>query len=155
MQNSLVNLSGKSNAFQPLDQLNEYIVREVKNKMQPYMTESTDDHLRNTVSLVIMFFPELKRRFAEETDAHIFDFHSSSVDEWCDVQRVMEKILDENLMQLGGPKCGANVHVVPDLFMDGISVLADGVVIAKVKECLTNLGPCTMMKSIVRIWPVL
>ena len=41
-------------------------------------------------------------------------------------------------MQMGGPKCGVNFHIVPDLFMDGISVLTDGVVIAKAKACLTK-----------------
>jgi len=45
MENCLVNLSRKRKGFMPLDQLNEYIVQEVKDKMQPYMTEQTDDFL--------------------------------------------------------------------------------------------------------------
>src|SRR5277367_321447 len=56
MDTSLVNLSGKRKGFMPLDQLNEYIVREVKDNMQAYMTEQTDDYLRNKLSLLTMFF---------------------------------------------------------------------------------------------------
>ena len=91
MENCLVNLSGKRNAFMPLDQLNEYVVREVKDKMQPYMTEQTDDYLRNKISLLTMFFWEVRRKFAHETDAEIFNFHSSSIDEWNEIRQVTDK----------------------------------------------------------------
>jgi hypothetical protein len=133
MENCLVNLSGKRNAFMPLDQLNEYIVREVKNKMQPYMTEQTDDYLRNKMSLLTMFFWEVRRKFADETDADIFDFHSSSVDEWNDIRRVVERVLDGELMNKKGRD---ESRTVTDIFMEGIGVMADGETIAKVKKSL-------------------
>src|SRR6266496_5134791 len=98
MENCLVNLSGKRKAFMALDQLNEYIVRDIKDKMQPYMTEQMDDYLRNKMCLLTMFFWDIRRKFADEIDAEIFDFHSSSVDEWNDIRRVTDKILEGDLV---------------------------------------------------------
>src|SRR5271156_1933218 len=87
MENCLVNLSGKRNAFMPLDQLDEYMVWEVKDRMQPYMTEQMDDYLRNKLSLLTMFFWDVRRKCTYETDAQIFDFHSSSVNPWTTIDR--------------------------------------------------------------------
>ena len=138
MDNSLVNLSGKRKAFMPLDQLNEYIVREVKDNMHAYMTEQTDDYLRNKLSLLTMFFWKVRRKFAEETDAHIFDFHSSSVDPWSTIEHVVNKVLEEGLGIPNYERRVSGTREVPDLFRDGIGVIADGEAIAKVKGSLLN-----------------
>ena len=138
MENCLVNLSGKCNAFIPLDQLNEYIVREVKDKMQPYMTEQTDDYLRNKISLLTMFFWEVRRKFAHETDAEIFDFHSSSVDEWNEIRQVTDKILGGGLVNHCNKRVAQRPRMVADLFMEGISVMTDSKIIGKVKKSLLN-----------------
>ena len=62
------------------------------------MTEQTDDYLRNKISLLTMFFWEVRRKFAHETDAEIFDFHSSSIDEWNEIRQVTDKILGGGLV---------------------------------------------------------
>ena len=136
MENCLVNLSGKRKAFMPLDMLNEYIVREVKDKMQPYMTEQTDDYLRNKLSLLTMFFWEIRRKFASETDVDIFDYHSSSVDEYDDIRRVVDKVLSEDLVEVCINRPSRGERMVSDLFIEGIGVMADGQTISKVKESL-------------------
>jgi len=136
MENCLVNLSGKRNAFMPLDQLNEYIVREVKDKMRPYMTEQTDDYLRNKVSLLIMFFWEIRRKFANEADVDIFDFHSSTVDEYDDIRHVTDKTLEGDLMRHCTNRSSKGARVILDLYVEGIGVMADGEIITKVKKSL-------------------
>jgi hypothetical protein len=146
MENALVNLSGKRDGFMALDQLNEYMVREVKNKMQPYMTEQTDDYLRNKLSLLTMFFWEVRRKFADETDADIFDFHSSTVDDWEEIRRVVEKILDGGVMRAHEKKGIDEPRTVTDLFMEGISVLADGETVSKVKKSL--LKPASVFDEV-------
>ena len=136
MENCLVNLSGKRKAFMPLDMLNEYIVREVKDNMQPYMTEQTDDYLWNKLSLLTMFFWEVKRKFAGETDVDIFDFHSSNVDEYNDIRHVTDKVLREGLVKVCVDRPSRGGRMVSDLFVEGIGAMADGETISKVKKSL-------------------
>ena len=62
-----------------LDEFNEYIVREVKEMIANNVTPATDSHLRNTLSLLITLMWDARRKI-DETDANIFDFHSSKVD---------------------------------------------------------------------------
>jgi hypothetical protein len=83
-----------------------------KDKMSACTTEATDNFLRNKVSLALWVFLGVKRRFAEQTDAQIFDFHSSSVDEWKDIRRVVDKVLFQGLMSDGGPVGGGVKRVL-------------------------------------------
>ena len=51
METCLITTSGKENSFVALDEFNEYIVREVKEMIANNVTNATDSHLRNTLSL--------------------------------------------------------------------------------------------------------
>ena len=85
METCLITTSGKENSFVALDEFNEYIVREVKEMIANNVTPATDSHLRNTLSLLITLMWDPRRKIADETDANIFDFHSSKVDSWPDM----------------------------------------------------------------------
>jgi hypothetical protein len=83
-----------------------------------------------------MFFWEVKRKFASETDVDIFDFHSSNVDEYNDIRQVTDKVLGGGLVKVCLDRPSRGGRMVPDLFIEGIGVMADGETISKVKKSL-------------------
>jgi hypothetical protein len=54
MENCLINLSGKSRGFMACDMVNEYVVREVKDLMNPNANSVSDQRLREKISLLVM-----------------------------------------------------------------------------------------------------
>jgi hypothetical protein len=119
-----------------LDEFNEYIVREVKEMIANNVTPATDDHLRNTLSLLVTMMWDARRKVADETDAHIFDYHSSRVDNWCDVKIVADAILKSGILPGGAPVADEETQplAAQDLFMDGLFKLSTTAPIEKLKR---------------------
>ena len=82
-----------------------------------------------------MFFWEVRRKF-NETDVDIFDFHSSTVDEFNDIRQVMDKILERDLMRHCTDRISKRGRMISDLYIEGIGVTVDGETIMKVKKSL-------------------
>ena len=83
-----------------------------------------------------MFFWEVRRKFPNETDVDIFDFHSSTVDVYNDIRQVVDKILEGDLMRHCTDRISKRGRMISDLYVEGIGVMADGETIAKVKKSL-------------------
>ena len=126
METCLVTTSGKENSFVALDEFNEYIVREVKEMIANNVTPATDSHLRNTLSLLITLMWDARRKVADETDANIFDFHSSKVDSWRDIQLIADNILQSGILPgiTQDTMEGETQSPAPDLLMKGMAKLA-------------------------------
>lgn len=140
----MLNLSGKRDGFVTLDMFNEYIVREVKNLIANVVTEETDEHLRNVLSPLVMTFWEIRRKMAEETDANIFDFHSTPVNSWVDIRRIANSILKARLFESPGERDG---FYADDHFIKGIHCLANTVSIEKLKKALIYYEECEIERD--------
>ena len=114
MENCLVNLSGKHKALMSLDLLNKYILQKVKDKMQLYMTEQTDNDLWNKLFLLTMFFWEVKRKFSNETDIDIFDFYLPNVDKYDNIRQVTNKVLRGGLVKVCVDRPSRGGRIVSD-----------------------------------------
>lgn len=100
LQHSLISIMGKSDGFYASDELNEYVVREVKKMMVHNATPETDEHLRETISPQVMFNMELKMKMAEESDAmFIFDYHHQEVDISAEVKTVAMDVLRRDVFR--------------------------------------------------------
>ena len=136
METCLITTSGKENSFVALDEFNEYIVREVKEMIANNVTPATDSHLRNTLSLLITLMWDARRKIADETDANIFDFHSSKVDSWRDIKLIADSILQSGILS------GVTQDIMeegtqspaPDLLMKGMAKLATTEPLNKLKD---------------------
>src|SRR5439155_16323216 len=81
-----------------------------------------------------MFFWEVERKFAGETDVDIFDFHLSNVDKYNDIRHVTDKVLRGGLVKVCIDRLSQGGRMVSDLFVEGVGVMADGETISKVKK---------------------
>jgi len=140
LNNCLVSISGKRDGFYALDELNEYVVREVKNMMVHNATPKTDEHLREVISLQIMFFMRLKIKMAEESDAtFIFDYHHQDVDTSADVDLVAKNCLSRKVFT---HTSGRDVvkKEVPDLLLNGITELSRTTRLMEYKGKVSAMG---------------
>lgn len=140
METCLLTTTGKEQSFMSLDEFNEYIVREVKEMIANNVTPATDNHLRNTLSLLITILRDVRRKVAEETDSHIFDFHSTKVDNWRDTKVIADYIFQAGFLPgdwqyKGGAKSPSSAK---DLFADGQSKLAMTQPIEKLKKAFLD-----------------
>jgi len=83
-----------------------------------------------------MFFWEVRRKFVNETNVDIFDFHSSTIDEYNDIHQVVDKILEGDLMRHCTDRISKRGRMILDLYVEGIGVMVDGETIMKVKKSL-------------------
>ena len=74
-----------------------------------------------------------------ETDVDIFDFHSSTIDEYNDIRQVVDKILEGDLMRHCTDRISKRGRMILDLYIEGIGVMVDGETIMKVKKSLLKL----------------
>ena len=132
-ENALVNLSGKREGFIACDMLNEYVVREIKEMMQPNSTPTGDLFLRTKLSLVVMTFKNLRKRMSELLQIDTMDFHSSKVNPWKDVEVIVNKILAGDIASKWVDREGESCTVVADLFTRGMNELSLGQGIEKLK----------------------
>ena len=109
---------------------------EVKEMIANNVTPATDSHLRNTLSLLITLMWDARRKIADETDANIFDFHSSKVDSWRDIKLIADDILQSGIL------AGVTQDTMeeetqspaPDLLMNGMAKLATTGPLDKLKD---------------------
>ena len=132
-ENALVNLSGKREGFIACDMLNEYVVREIKEMMQPNSTPTGDLFLRTKLSLVVMTFKNLRKRMSELLQIDTMDFHSSKVNPWKDVEVIVNKILAGDIASKWVDREGESCTVVADLFTRGMNELSLGQGIEELK----------------------
>jgi len=140
LKNCLVSISGKRDGFYALDELNEYVVREVKNMMVHNATPKTDEHLREVISLQIMFFMRLKMKMAEESDAtFVFDYHHQDVDTSADVDSVAKNCLSRKVFTRTSGR-DVDKKEVPDLLMNGIGELSRTTRLMEYKAKVAAMG---------------
>jgi hypothetical protein len=133
LENCLVNLSGKKEAFMAVDMLNEYVVREVKTMMSDNVSPENDLFLREKLSLIVMLFRDIRKTMAEQAQSTTNDFHSTKVNPWIVVKRAVVLLLND---QAWVHKAGRGLHeesVASDLFIDGLAALCTGKRVAKLK----------------------
>jgi hypothetical protein len=137
MENALVNLSGKQGGFMALDAWNEHIVKEVKAMIPDNLTATTSAHARNTCSLLIMNFRDIRKRVAEQVEAKIFDHHSSRVSPWKDSAAVANKLLSDKIAErevAADSRGEVLVSSGRNLYFNGLAALASGEGIWKLKN---------------------
>lgn len=137
MENALVNLSGKQGGFMALDAWNEHIVKEVKAMIPDNLTATTSAHARNTCSLLIMNFRDIRKRVAEQVEAKIFDHHSSRVSPWKDAASVANKLLSDKIAErevAADSRGEVLVSSGRNLYFNGLAALASGEGIWKLKN---------------------
>jgi hypothetical protein len=137
-ENALVNLSGKREGFIACDMLNEYVVREIKEMMQPNVTPTGDLFLRTKLSLVVMTFKDLRKRMSELLQINTMDFHSSKVNPWKDIEVVVNKVLAGDIASKWVDREGESCTVVEDLYTRGMIELSKGKGIDKLKASILD-----------------
>jgi len=151
-QNCVVNLSAKHAGFVALDSLNEYLVGEVKGMMGQSVTPETNERLRNVLSLLVFDFKDIKQKMANESHAEIFDFHFIPRTPWHNVRRIARLIVEGRMLVLStGSARGAedmladgleiprsDSYATTDLFVKGITELAETKSITKLKDALAK-----------------
>jgi len=93
----LINLSGKREEFLACDMLNEYVVREVKGMMQPNVTPASDIYLRQSLSLLVMSFRDMRKHFSKQLKSRDMDFHSTKVNPWKDIEVIVNRMLRDGV----------------------------------------------------------
>jgi len=137
METCLLTTTDKAGSFMALDEFNEYIVREVKNMIATNVTPATDNHVRNVLSPLITVFWDVRRKVAEETQANIFDFHSSKVDTWRDNTVLANYILQASFLPGDWVSDGGDKKSpVKDLFNNGQTKLSTTEPITKLRTAL-------------------
>jgi len=146
LNHSLISITGKSDSFYACDELNEYVVREVKKMMVHNATAQTDQHLREVISPQVLFNMQLKMKMAEESNAtYIFDYHHQNVDTSSDLESIAKECLRRKAFRpLSGRGTvraqGALQKEVPDLLMAGLRELSNTKRLAEYKEKVVAMG---------------
>lgn len=100
LNNCLINPSGKAQGFMACDYLCEYVVREVKNMRRHNINDITNEFLNNTIAPQVLFFREVRKKVAEETDAPTYGSHSSPVEKYGEVTSVVRHLLRDGVARL-------------------------------------------------------
>lgn len=106
--NSLLNLSGRSGKFLGVDEVNEYIVKELKFTYNPRNTWQTKKFHMETLSRLIMIFTDLKRAVLSTSGAPNGGGRHSAVHDKRDVGMILHLLVKEKVMcQIAGrTTCG-------------------------------------------------
>jgi hypothetical protein len=136
LENSLINLSGRSDGWLPCDAVNERVVREAKAMRVNNSNPATDDHWRNTIGVQTMLLPDVKKKMAEECGASISDYHSTPVEKMTDVSAIAAILLKDEVctQQLKRKVSGGKQNQMTDLFVQGQRALATTKKIADFKR---------------------
>lgn len=97
LDNCLINPSGKAQGFMACDYLCEYVVREIKNMMRHNINDITNEFLNNIIAPQVLFFRDVRKKVAEETDAPTYGFHSSPVERYHEVTVVARLLLRDGV----------------------------------------------------------
>jgi hypothetical protein len=135
LDNCLINISGKREAFLACDMLNEYVVREVKAMMQPNVTPASDEYLRRNLSLLVMYFRELRRCFSDQLESNDKDFHSSKVNPWKDIEVIVNRMLKDGICTHTEGREARDAEA-RDLFMEGLKELGVGNGVANLRSSI-------------------
>lgn len=94
MENCLINPSGKKEGWMACDFLGEYIVGQVKAMMHQNVNTANDKFLRETISLLILNFLNMRRHMMRECDVSYSSYHSTKIETRFDVEHVAQKVLE-------------------------------------------------------------
>jgi hypothetical protein len=135
MENCLINLSGKSQGFMACDMVNEYVVREVKDHMNPNSNSISEERIREKISLLVMHLREWRRNMAKNVGAKSSNDHSTKSSLARDYWRIGERLFrDDAFTKRLDRRDEEYDTVVKDLYVDGLIHLANGTRIAKLKH---------------------
>lgn len=141
LQHCLISIMGKPDGFYACDELNEYVVREVKKMMVHNASPKTDEHLRETISPQVMFSMRLKMKVAEESDAtYIFDYHHQEVDTSAEVEAVALDSLRRKVFKHIPGRSDSIKKEVPDLLMAGLKELCTTERLTNYKRRVAAMG---------------
>ena len=126
LENSLINLSGRSEGWLPCDAINERVVREAKAMRVNNSNPATDDHWRNTIGVQTMLLPDVKEKMAEECGTYISDYHSTPVEKMTDVRAIAAILLKDGVCTQRPKRkvLGGKQSKMTDLFVQGQLALA-------------------------------
>ena len=140
LENCLVNLTGKPNAFLALDALNEHILREAKSTLVGNQTKASIEYTQSVKAPLTMLLSEIKRIVCGETETYGFDVHSTSVSAWADIDTVANKLLSRRhtkaIPSRSSRVCEPSVN---DLYAVGFAELGSTEKITKLKNTYSSI----------------
>lgn len=129
LQSCLINISGRPNKFVPDDRFGETIIMLNKENINPSANAKSDEFLRETVSRNVMSLWNGKEALSRATGSTSHGNRHSTVGSFPDICYLVKLLTNESVFheQLGR---GASETELPDLFANGTTSLAKGVLLA-------------------------
>jgi hypothetical protein len=118
------------------DMVNEYVVREVKDHMNPNSNSLSEERIREKISLLVMHLREWRRNMAKNVGAKSGNDHSTKPSLARDYWRIANRLFRENALAKRLDR-GDDTEV-QDLYVDGLIHLANGQRIAKLKHDMVD-----------------
>jgi hypothetical protein len=140
LENCLVNISGKPNAFLAVDALNEHIVREAKSFLSGNQTKATIEYAQTVKTPLIMILSEIKRVVDGELGTWGRDVKSSSANPWPDIEAVANRLLLLCHTKPHMSRSSEAPRVVEDLFDVGWDQLSSTERISAVISTYTSIA---------------
>ena len=138
MRNCLVNPPGEKGKWMPDDLFGEYVVREIKLKVNPSTNIRSDRHLREIVGSQVMSLFACKKAMVRECKSQHYGTRSTALSTSFDVLYHTRTLLEEGVGRFTPNRAhdenGAEYLSVSDLLSDGARKLATGVPLNMYKE---------------------
>jgi hypothetical protein len=127
----------------PCDQLEEYIVREIKSLIHHNRTAANDEYLRHVLSRFVMDRLHIRRNTMNVIDATNYYQHSSNVQALYDVRMMANILLKQNVFDRSPDASQTpvkNTDATPDLYGSGMAEIWAGNVIHNYKDSMEKGG---------------
>lgn len=138
MRNCLVNPSGEKGKWMPDDLFGEYVVREIKMKVNPSSNIRSEKHLCEIIGSQVMSLFACKKSMARECKSQDYGTRSTPLSTSFDVLYLTRTLLNEGVGRFTPNRVhdenGVEYCSVPDLLSDGARKLADGSPLFMYKE---------------------
>lgn len=130
MRNCLVNPSGEKGKWMLDDLFGEYVVREIKLKINPSTNIRSDKHLCEVIGSQVMSLFACKKTMARECKSRNYGTRSTALSTSFDVLYLTRTLLEEGVGRFTPNRVldedGIEYRSVPDLLSDGARKLAAG-----------------------------
>lgn len=137
LRNILLNLSGGEGKFMGIDEVNEYVVRELKDGLNPRGTIQSRVYLQETVSRNVMSYRAVKRTMTRTIGIPYGGSNHSKVDDRRDILTIIDLLLQEGVGQYkkgrrttGNAANPLEIKESIDAFAVGMEELGSGVPLA-------------------------
>ena len=138
MQNCLVNPSGERGKWMADDLFGEYVVREIKAKINPSTNVLSDRHLCETIASQVMSLYACKKTMARECCSRNYGIRSTELSTSFDVAHLTRTLLEETIARFTPNRVrneqGTDYWSAPDLLSVGAAKLASGIPLKKYRE---------------------